>query len=398
MTIERPLIRRVAVIPMRGGSKGIPGKNLQQVGGKSLAQRTIETCFDAGLEVFVSTDDELIGHESSKFGATVIHRPGELATDASSSESVLEHAIESLNLQHAVIAFVQATSPFISPDHLKKSVEMVETGVADVAFAARESHSFDWTLMERLWEPMGHPKDFRPRRQDLGSKVSETGAFYTFWGKGFLNSGYRFFGIVEPIIVDANFAVDVDAHEDLRWANAIEPLWRQRKISLSGKIKLYKAVKVVFLDFDGVQTDNTVYVDETGRESVAVSRADGLGIRILKESGVEVVVISTEENPVVARRCEKLKVAYVQGVADKGAWIKGYQFEKRIDPEACLYLGNDINDLPARDQVGTFVSVSDAHISAKAASDIVLESAGGKGAIRELADLVLEANRVAAEN
>lgn len=380
---------RIAVIPMRGGSKGIPGKNLRTVGGQSLAQRAIIACHRAGFAVWVSTDDPQISRESEKYGARVIPRPSELALDTSSSESVLLHALETLNLGDDVVAFVQATSPFIESQELSAAAELVESGEADVAFAAKETHSFDWVQSDKLWGPLGHPKDFRPRRQDLPDRVSETGAFYVFKANNFKSAGFRFHGLVRPVMVAAEFAIDIDTMLDLEWANKIGNLWlmKGQAFTASDEQKL-GMVTHLLIDFDGVQTDNRVIVDENGNESVIVSRGDGLGIAILKSLGFEITVISSEKNAVVARRCEKLEIGYEHGVSDKGDWISSFQEKEKLSVGQCLFLGNDVNDLPVRPYVGTLVGVSDSHPTFALEADFCLQSAGGSGAIRELADLM----------
>jgi YrbI family 3-deoxy-D-manno-octulosonate 8-phosphate phosphatase len=104
---------------------------------------------------------------------------------------------------------------------------------------------------------------------------------------------------------------------------------------------------LLVLDFDGVLTDNRVWVDQDGRESIAANRSDGIGISRLRKSGIEVMVLSTEPNPVVAARCRKLNLPYKQSVEEKGSALEAVMAEKQIDPECVVYLGNDVNDLPA---------------------------------------------------
>ena len=148
-------------------------------------------------------------------------------------------------------------------------------------------------------------------------------------------------------------------------------------------------VKALFLDFDGVLTDNRVWTDETGRETVAASRGDGFGIGMLKKAGVDVVVISKEKNPVVAARCRKLGIPYKQGVDDKTGILKREQAKRKLDPSETIFVGNDLNDLPAFPLVGWGVAVSDAAQEVLEKADFVLEKKGGHGAVREICDLIL---------
>jgi YrbI family 3-deoxy-D-manno-octulosonate 8-phosphate phosphatase len=144
-------------------------------------------------------------------------------------------------------------------------------------------------------------------------------------------------------------------------------------------------------DFDGVFTDNRVLVGDDGRESVFCSRADGLGLEHLRQSGVQCLVLSLESNPVVGRRCEKLKLEYRQGCADKWALLEGLLREKGIDRRQVAYVGNDVNDLACMERVGLAVSVADGRPEAKAAAHWVTRRKGGDGAVREICDFLIRA-------
>jgi YrbI family 3-deoxy-D-manno-octulosonate 8-phosphate phosphatase len=139
-----------------------------------------------------------------------------------------------------------------------------------------------------------------------------------------------------------------------------------------------------------VMTDDRVWVDQDGRESVAAHRSDGMGIALLRKAGIPAVVLSTEPNPVVAARCKKLQLPVQQDIQDKGEALRQLLAERQVDPAQVVYLGNDINDVPCFPLVGCAVVVADAHPAAKAAADLVLERSGGHGAVRELVDMILK--------
>lgn len=143
-------------------------------------------------------------------------------------------------------------------------------------------------------------------------------------------------------------------------------------------------------DFDGVMTDNRVLVDEDGKESVFVSRADGMGINMLKEQGIECMILSTEKNPVVSRRAEKLKIEVIQGSDDKLHTLQKYVKERGIELRDILYVGNDINDLEVMQAVGITAVPADAYDVVKKKADIVLRANGGYGVVRELAEFIAE--------
>jgi 3-deoxy-D-manno-octulosonate 8-phosphate phosphatase (KDO 8-P phosphatase) len=149
-------------------------------------------------------------------------------------------------------------------------------------------------------------------------------------------------------------------------------------------------LQLIVYDFDGVMTDNRVYVTQDGLEFVACNRADGLGIGLIRSLGLDQLIISTETNPVVSARGAKLRLEVIQGVRDKRRALLDLCRSRGIDPARVLYVGNDVNDLEAMQAVGHRVCPCDAHASIRAISDPVLAAAGGAGVVRELADRLLE--------
>jgi len=148
-------------------------------------------------------------------------------------------------------------------------------------------------------------------------------------------------------------------------------------------------IDLLILDFDGVLTDSRVYVDEEGRETVACHRGDGWGIKLLKEAGVEVMILSTEKNPVVRARAKKLAIDCKQDCEDKAQAVTDIIQEKNLSPDRIMYVGNDTNDAGAMVMVGIPVAPADAHPSILEIAKIVTRAKGGQGVVRELADLIL---------
>ncbi len=147
-------------------------------------------------------------------------------------------------------------------------------------------------------------------------------------------------------------------------------------------------IKLIVYDFDGVMTDNKVYIDQNGSEMVQVNRADGLGISEIKKIGIEQIIISTEENPVVSARASKLGITCLQGIDNKKIVLIKYCKTRNIDLKNVAYVGNDVNDREVMKRVGTTFCPSDAHKSIKKISDHVMKTKGGYGVIRELLDLI----------
>jgi YrbI family 3-deoxy-D-manno-octulosonate 8-phosphate phosphatase len=146
---------------------------------------------------------------------------------------------------------------------------------------------------------------------------------------------------------------------------------------------------LLVLDFDGVLTDDRVYIGEDGKETVCCTRGDGMGTTLLRRAGFPVLVISTEKNPVVAARCAKLKVEHLQGVSDKTLAFRQLLEERGVHPEGVIFVGNDINDLGCLRLAGCGLAPSDAHPMVRKAARGVLSHPGGKGAVREVAEMIL---------
>lgn len=159
-------------------------------------------------------------------------------------------------------------------------------------------------------------------------------------------------------------------------------------------IDLLSKVRLIAFDFDGVFTDNTVYVSEDGVETVRCWRSDGLGLARLRNVGVQAFIISTEANPVVSARAHKLKLPCKQGVEDKAAGILSICAELQIEPQYTMFVGNDINDIPAFQSIGIPVGVSDAYPEIYPYIFYRTQKPGGLGAVREICDLVYNARNV----
>jgi N-acylneuraminate cytidylyltransferase len=376
-------VRVVVVIPARGGSKGIPGKNLARVGGRPLVVRAVQAALAASLvdTVIVSTDDPDIAAVARAAGARVVVRPDELSGDTASSESALLHALTQLEAQPDVTVLVQCTSPFIGAEQLDAAVQRVLDGPEDVVFSALESHEFQWAESNGTVVGVGHSASFRPRRQDRAPHFRETGAFYVMRTAGLVDSGHRFFGRIGVQPVPLAHATEVDTLDDLALVRALASLV-DRPEPLD--------VDTLVTDFDGVHTDDRAYLSQDGTESVAVSRSDGMGIALLKKAGVPVLILSTEVNPVVRARADKLGVPVLHGVADKAAVLEKWLHDAGWDPARVAYVGNDVNDLGCLALVGWPIATPDAHPSVLAAARLVLTRHGGDGAIREVCDLILQ--------
>lgn len=376
----------IAVIPARGGSKGVPGKNRLPVGGVPLVARAVRAALAASTieRVIVSTDDALIAEVARGAGADIVERPAELAGDVASSESALLHALDAVVVEDGQLVFIQATSPFIDPADLDEAVRLVRDGEADSAFSAVETYEFLWRQDGRGAVGVNHDHSSRPRRQDREPHFRETGAFYAMDVVGFRAAGFRFFGRVATVGVDPRGAVEIDDAGELAVARRLAPL-------LDGGSMPDIDVDAVVTDFDGVHTEDTATIGVDGLELVTVHRGDGLGVRLLREAGVPVLILSTEEHPVVRARAAKLRVEVLHGQRDKARAVRDWAARHGLDLARVAYVGNDVNDLGALGAVGWPIAVPNSAPAVLEAARHVLSASGGRGAVRELAELVLAA-------
>ncbi|ANB08184.1 transferase [Streptomyces ambofaciens] len=392
-------MRRVlAVIPARGGSKGVPAKNLAPVGGVPLVARAVRECRATRLvtDVVVSTDDQTIAAAAREAGAEVVLRPAAIAGDTATSEAAVLHAMDAHEALHGaavdVVLLVQCTSPFLVREDIDGVAGAVAENGADTAVTVAPFHGFVWRDGtdegdgEEGGHGVNHDKSFRPRRQDRPQDLLETGAAYAMAAPGFRKHRHRFFGRTELVRTDPARVLEIDDPHDLARARALAPLLDAAR---PGALPTGRDIDAVVLDFDGTQTDDRVLIDSEGREFVSVHRGDGLGIGALRRSGLTMLILSTEQNPVVAARARKLKLPVLHGIDRKDLALKQWCEEQGIAPERVLYVGNDVNDLPCFALVGWPVAVASAHDAVRGAARAVTTAPGGDGAIREIAGWIL---------
>ncbi len=378
----------IAIIPARGGSKGIPNKNLQTVGGITLLARTVSACLesDSITAVYVSTDSDEIAAVALKSGAQVIRRPADISGDTASSESALLHALNEIEKTSSLpsnVLFAQCTSPFISHTDIDGILQLLKDH--DSALTVTHNHAFIWRR-DNSGNAIGinHDSAIRLPRQQLDPEFKETGALYAMNIDQFRKSGHRFFGRIGMYEVPVDRSMEIDDPEDLRLANTLEI---QEK-GMPSRESL-QSIKAIVFDFDGVMTDDQVYITETGQEMVMASRSDGMGISALRNAGLKLLILSKERNPVVARRAEKLQIEVIQACDNKLEALTKWLSKNQLLLSQCAYVGNDINDLQCMQAVKLAIAPIDAHPQATQAAHWRLTRAGGKGAIRELSDAII---------
>lgn len=385
----------IAIIPARGGSKGIPGKNILSIAGKPLIVYTIEAALNADSigQVFVTTDDEGIAAVAKQAGAEIIDRPPELSGNAASSETALLHALETIRDSGTALSenfvFLQCTSPLTLPEDIDGTVQALMDRQADTAFTATRFHGFVWKQdSSRKATGINHDKSIRLRRQDKEPEFLETGAVYVLNTQGFFANKHRFFGITAVYETPAERAPEIDEPNDLQ---IVSERLRARQRETLATLLRENGIKALVMDFDGVLTDNKVIVDPHGVESVRCCRGDGLGLNLLRQTPILTAVLSKEQNSVVAARCKKLQIECMHGVDQKLDVLTSWCESKNVSMSEILFVGNDANDVDCLRAAGVGAAPTDAHLSARDAAQIILQHNGGDGAIREVCDAFLEA-------
>jgi len=407
-------IEVLAIVPARGGSKSIPRKNIRPFAGHPLVAYSIAAGLQSSLvtRVIVSTDDPGIADIARQYGAQVpFLRPAELATDDAPDLPVFKHALDWLSREEGyrpeVVVQLRPTSPVRPIDCVDRAVEILRANPqADSARGVVPSGQNPYKMWrindDGRMTPLlrdGFHEPYNMPRQALPATYWQTGHIDAIRTATILHKGSMSGEVVLPLVLDPRYTVDIDNlcdWERAEWVlrtNGLEAVWPGARPR-----PLPESVDLVVLDFDGVMTDDRVWVDGEGREAVAAHRGDGWGLARLRERGVQVVVLSTERNPVVTARCQKLGLPVVQGVEDKAAALTALLAERRVDPSHTLYLGNDVNDLACFPIVGCALVVADAHSEVKARADLILSRPGGQGAVRELCDLLMRRMKEAEEH
>jgi N-acylneuraminate cytidylyltransferase len=398
----------LALIPARGGSKGIPRKNIRSFAGYPLIAWSIAAAKQASsvTRVIVSTDDEEIAAVAREHGAeTPFLRPAEFAQDNTTDLPVFEHALQWLetneNYQPEVVIQLRPTSPVRPKDCVNRAVHiLLEHADADcvrgVVPAGQNPHKMwrfagEGQAMKPLLEVDGLAEPYNAPRQILPPVYWQTGHIDAIRVSTIKDKKSLTGDVIYPLVIDPLYTVDIDHLSD--WAKYEALANSGLAIVTPGKMKrpMPEQIDLIISDFDGVITDNRVWVNEEGMEYVAAYRSDSIGVQYLRTIGIDVMILSSEINRVVEARARKMGVEVIHGIGlhDKGHVMREVLEQKNIKAENVIYIGNDLNDLPCFEVAGWSVAVADAYPEVIRAADHVLSRTGGHGALRELIDLIL---------
>lgn len=380
----------VAFIPVRGGSKSIPLKNIKPICGKPLVYWTVKAACECRYidKVYVSTDSEAIRNAVQRFAGEiagadkieVIGRSPETATDGASTESAMLEFAEHYIFDNIIL--VQATSPMLTVGDLNGGYELYVTDNTDSVLSVVKQYRFLWKQdKEENAVPMNYEVFHRPRRQEFDGYLMENGAFYICSRESLLKTGNRLSGNIKAYEMDADTAFEIDEPSD--WV-IIESLMKKNGL-LQDKVSDTKKIKMFLTDCDGCLTDGGMYYSENGDELKKFNTKDGMGLSNIRNKGVVTGIITGENTKIVERRAEKLHINELhQGVTDKLSVVRELAKKYHVSLEEVAYVGDDVNDIPVMEQVGFPCTVNDANSKVKELAAYISSYNGGDGAIRDI--------------
>ncbi|NBH71709.1 N-acylneuraminate cytidylyltransferase [Clostridiaceae bacterium] len=384
----------VAFIPVRGGSKSIPLKNIKPIGGKPLVYWTIKAACGCKYidKVYVATDSDIIKKTVEGFRsgigagvfakAEVIGRSSESASDIASTEFAMLEFAEKHEFSNIVL--IQATSPLLQASDLDRGFEAFQTEETDSVLSVVRQKRFHWENNELGF---AHPTNYdvfqRPRRQEFAGYLVENGAFYICSKKDLIKSRNRVSGNIKVVEMSEDTFFEIDELSD--WM-IIEALMKKKGITVPREIP---EIKMFLTDCDGCLTDGGMYYSESGDELKKFNTRDGMGFAFLRKKGIVTGIITSEEVDLNRRRAKKLQLDILEaGCKNKIETIKAICGERGIDIENVCYIGDDVNDIEAVSAVGYGCCPADAMPEVKAVAKYIASAKGGHGVIREICSLI----------
>ncbi len=379
----------VAFIPVRGGSKSIPLKNIKLLCGKPLVYWTAKAACECKYidEVYISTDSDEIRAAVKEFSVEeeklfskikVIDRSAESATDTASTEFVILEFAEKYGFDN--IALVQATSPLLTGADLDAGFELYETEGTDSVLSVVRQKRFLWDVDDKgIATPSNYDVFNRPRRQDFDGYLMENGAFYITSKKALLASKNRVSGNIRASVMPEDTAVEIDEPEDFI---IVEKLLKKRNRS-----KSKKTIRMIVTDCDGCLTDGGMYYSENGDELKKFNTKDGMALARAHERGIITGIITGEKRDLNKRRAAKLHMDFlIDGCKEKTGALKDICHKYNVSLDEVLYIGDDINDIAPMQIAGVSACPADAINSVKEAADYISPNNGGEGAVRDIVD------------
>ncbi|MFT4303206.1 MAG: cytidylyltransferase domain-containing protein [Candidatus Woesearchaeota archaeon] len=379
----------VTLIPARGGSKGIPKKNIKLLAGQPLISYTIKASLNSKAnDTYVSTDCHEIHKISKIYGAKVIKRPKEFATDSASTESVLLHFAKKINFD--ILILLQCTSPFTTSEDISNAINIFKKNKYDSMLSVCDDHGgflcggFNW---DENGNPINYNINKRPRRQDMKKVYRENGAIYIMTKKGLLKHKNRLFGNIGIYHMPIYRSFEIDEPGDFEIAEQI--MINKKKLLIDTN-----KIKAIFFDVDGVFTDGSVYLDKNNNEQLKFSRIDGKGIELIRDKYIT-GVISAENSEIVRNRMNKLKINEIHlGIKKKIEIYNRLKKKYHLKDDEICYCGDDIQDMDILKIVGLPCSPINAQNEVKNISRYISNKKGGEGFVRDICNIIMHNSNI----
>ncbi|TDG99532.1 hypothetical protein EPR50_G00194750 [Perca flavescens] len=380
-----------ALILARGGSKGIPQKNIKTLAGIPLLGWVLRAAADSDVfdSIWVSTDHDEIEKVAKSWGAKVHRRSPEVSKDSSTSLETIREFLEQRK-EVEVVCNIQATSPCLHPSHLKDALKMITEERFDSVFSVVRRHHFRWKEVKKgsgeSTTPLNLNPAKRPRRQDWDGELCENGSFYFTTReqveKDLLQGGKRAYYEMKP-----EYSVDIDV--DIDWPVAEQRVLRYGYFGQATP----EVVRLMFCNVSGCLTDGRILLSASGEEMVSINARDTSGICMLQNEGVEVVLLTSDLDPVPQSLADSLAKRTGRKVMQVGKEplddLKPIVEQKKLDWKDVAYMGNDKRDVKCLNLAGMSAVPKDAPVVAINAAKYTCQNCGGMGAIREFAEHIL---------
>ena len=381
------MTRWVALMPLRGGSKSIPGKNIGNIAGRplfawSLEQAIASGCFDA---VHVATDSAQIRQavEQRCPEAILFGRTAASAADTAGTELVMEEF--QAQVAFDVLCLIQATSPLTRARHFREAKAQFEAERLDSLATVAPMRRLFWSAEG---QPLNYDPANRPRRQDMAGQLTENGAFYFTRREILSRCRARLGGKIGLYEMPEASLLEVD--EPVDWA-AAEHLLLEELAAI--RIEQRRTIKALALDVDGTLTDGGMYYGAEGEAMKKFDTRDAHGLLLLREQGLRLAVITGERSPAVAARMKKLGIdEYHPGIKDKLPVLQGLAAKWSIPLANIAYMGDDLGDRECLLKAGFSLCPANAVPAIRALCDFTAKTAAGAGAVREACDLIAKLN------
>lgn len=382
--------KKICIIPLRAGSKSIKGKNKKKILGRPLFAWCIFEAIQSNLDfIYVFTDDvDILNYVKNEYSwsskVVCMERSPESAIDNASTEFAMKELATKINFEFDIICLLQATSPLITSANINNVLNRIVADGYDSALTVVKTKQFFWS---QEGKSLNYNYLARPRRQDFKGVLIENGAAYASLKSNFIRYENRISGNIGIVEVEEDSLYEIDELHD--WAIIKELLKNRLRKNKEEPCK----IKCIVFDVDGVFTDGSVLVSDTGEFGKIFSLRDGMGFELLKENNIEVVIMTSEHTEIVIQRMKKLKIGNVFiGIKDKFARLGMFLKEKGYRRNEVAYIGDDINDLSNILSAGWGICPKDAMSEVKYEADLILNSTGGHGAIREAIEFIIKYN------